>query len=747
MAKGDIRRHAEHFLRVVSAYPYVVSAGLKAVGDAEAILTLELAVELPNVARLVGQSNNGVRAVESVEVVLHGDYPRRCPSFLLRSDFPSAMPHLAPSDGKSAPVPCLVDGSPDEFFAQHDLVDAGIMAIVDQMCIWFKRAAIGRLADEKHGWEPVNRATVLAGVFVDRGDLLTRRINKKAGSAWLRSHYFEKLYDVSEETPGFWVSGELAPKIGAAKSFPFAFQTQTEPGRTVTAVLWPSVDAISKEILADDVTTLAKLETRAESYGMGEQFRQLVKELKRRFEARWVSAPLPVAVILCVRRPFRLMGRNSNIELLAYWFKFHKPKGIRASPVLHATDAVYPLRQVDLPSAALFRSMSDAPKIPDMSIIGCGSVGSKISMHFVRTGARILAVSDDSLLQPHNMARHALARSPFPQFKAPELANELSRLGATPRYFIGNVTAALNNPNDLRRIVPPQTGLVVNTTASRLVREALSGCAGGKIKARVVEVALFGRGDGAFVFAEGYGGKPSLSQLEASLYATVSKQERKLLFDPATGLTQVQIGEGCGSLTMPMTDAHLSTMTAMATEELTRMVGVDAAGAGQVAIGVRDRSGLSTSWRRMEVPAFHSVNVEGGNWALDISIEVVRRIRDEIAAYPNVETGGLLIGTCNSRLRAITVVDILPAPEDSTRSASLFLLGTKGLRKMVGQRFRDSGGSLFDVGTWHSHLAEQGASPLDWKTAKSLADERPPPAVLLICTPKRFLAITGTNGI
>jgi len=344
------------------------------------------------------------------------------------------------------------------------------------------------------------------------------------------------------------------------------------------------------------------------------------------------------------------------------------------------------------------------------------------------------------------MARHALARDPFPQFKAPELARELTRIGAAPKVFVGDIIPALDNPKDLVLIIPAKTGLVVNTTASRLVREALSGCAGGRVKTRVAEVTLFGRGDGAFVFAEGDTGKPSLSQLEASLYATVSKRERQLLFDPATGLTQVQIGEGCGSLTMPMTDGRLSAMTAMATEELARVAGSDAAAGGQIAIGVRDRTGLTTSWRRMEVPAFSHVTVEGGNWILDISDDVDRRIRDEMNAYPTVETGGLLIGTCNSRLRAITVVDILPAPEDSTRSGNLFVLGTKGLRNMVSQRFRDSGGSLFDVGTWHSHLSDQGASALDWKTAKSLAEERPPPAVLLICTPKRFLAITGTSG-
>lgn len=740
-----MQRHAEHFLRVVAGYPYVINGDLILVEETRAVLKLELAIELTNAARLVGRSDAGVLAVEPVEVELQTGYPRRCPKFRLRQDFP-VMPHLEPGDGISPPVPCLVDGSPDEFFAQHDLLDAGIMAIVDQMCIWLKRAAIGRLADDKQGWEPLNRATVLARLFVDREHILVKRIGKDAGGVWLRSRYLEKLYDIDEETPGFWVSNELAPKIGPDKTFPFDFQTANEPGRTIAAVLWPGHKFVSKEILADDITTLGQLEARADGYGIGDQFRQFLKDLERRFETRWTSAALPVAVILCVRRPFVLTGRTSNIELLGYWLKFHRPKALKPPPVLRPESAVYPLRQMDMPSEALFRNMSGAPEIPDTSIIGCGSVGSKLALHFARTGARILAVSDNGLLQPHNMARHALARVPFLQFKAPELADELSRLGATPKYFIGNVIYALDTPNDLLRVVPAQTKLVVNTTASRLVREALSGCAGGKIKAKIAEITLFGRGDGGFVLAEGAAGNPSLLQLEASLYATVTKREQQLLFDPASGLKQIQIGDGCGSLTMPMTDARLSAMTAMATEELSHMVTSGATGNGQAVIGVRDRSGLSTTWRRIEVPAFHRVRVEGGDWTLDISDEVVRSIREEIAAYPAVETGGLLIGTCNSRLRTITVVGILPAPEDSVRSANVFVLGTKGLKRMVSQRFRDSGGSLFDVGTWHSHLVDQEASELDWTTAKSLAQERPPPAVLLICTPQRFLAITGANG-
>ncbi|MQU73594.1 hypothetical protein GHK29_02390 [Sinorhizobium medicae] len=746
MAEADMRRHAEHFLRVVGGYPYVSNAGIAFVGENEAVLALELAVELPNGARLAGRSETGVRAVEPVEVVLQTGYPGRCPSFRLRHDFP-VMPHLAPSDGKSLPVPCLVDGSPDEFFTQHDLVDAGIMAIVDQMCIWLKRAATGRLSNAKHGWEPLNRAAVLGTIFIDREHILGERIRKDAGCVWLRSRYLEKLYRAEEETPGFWVSNDLAPSLAALEqTFPFEFETRKDPGRTVAAVLWPSQKAVSKDLLADDVTTLGQLEARADLYGMGDQLRHFVKDLERRFEAMWVSAPLPVAVVLCVRRPFVLMGRSSSIECVAYSLNVHRPRSDNPSPALRPDIPVFPLRQVDMPSQGLFRSMSGALAIPNTSIIGCGSVGSKVGMHLARTGARILAVTDSAFLQPHNMARHALARSPFPQFKAPELAYELGRLGATTRSFIGDIIPALDEPDDLLRAVPTQSGLLVNTTASRLVREALSGCAGGRIKARVAEVTLFGRGDGAFVFAEGPLGNPSLSQLEASLYATVTKRERQLLFDPTHGLTQVQIGDGCGSLTMPMTDARLSAMTAMATEELCRMVGIEASVGGQIAIGVRDRTGLSTNWRRIAVPAFHNVKVEGGDWSLDIADDVVRLIRKEIATYPTAETGGLLIGTCNSRLRKITVVGTLPAPEDSKRSATSFVLGTKGLKKMISQRFRDSGGSLFDVGTWHSHLSDQGASALDWHTANSLARERPPPAVLLISTPLRFLAITGTSS-
>ncbi|HET9917841.1 MAG TPA: Mov34/MPN/PAD-1 family protein, partial [Candidatus Binatia bacterium] len=120
---------------------------------------------------------------------------------------------------------------------------------------------------------------------------------------------------------------------------------------------------------------------------------------------------------------------------------------------------------------------------------------------------------------------------------------------------------------------------------------------------------------------------------------------------------------------------------------------------------------------------------------------------EEVARYPTVETGGVLIGTCSARLRTIIVVDLIEAPPDSERSATRFVLGTAGLKAAIKVRHRASGGTLFDVGTWHSHLADQGPSALDRATARQLAAERPPPSVLLIQAPTRLYALMHDGAI
>jgi hypothetical protein len=365
-----------------------------------------------------------------------------------------------------------------------------------------------------------------------------------------------------------------------------------------------------------------------------------------------------------------------------------------------------------------------------------------MAMHLARCGIEIPVLCDRGTLMPHNMARHALARPPLAVSKPSELARELALLGQSPKVHEADLVADLATREGRQAALPRRAAFAVNTTASLGVREALSALSPKDVKPRLAEAALFGRGHGGFLLVESAAHNPTLSDLIAELYATTqSVRVRSLLFDPAYGLAEIQIGQGCGSLTMPMTDMRLSSMTAGLTEVLVDVMQAPGDN-GRIIIGATEEDSPDTRWHAQPVAPFAVIPIEPmEGWTLRIAPRVLDEIYTETARYPAVETGGVMIGMCSARLKAVTAVDLLPAPPDSVRAADRFTLGTKGLKGAIRARHCASGSTLFDVGTWHSHLADQGPSPLDRQTARDLAAERPPPSVLLIVTPGRPYAL------
>jgi integrative and conjugative element protein (TIGR02256 family) len=124
-----------------------------------------------------------------------------------------------------------------------------------------------------------------------------------------------------------------------------------------------------------------------------------------------------------------------------------------------------------------------------------------------------------------------------------------------------------------------------------------------------------------------------------------------------------------------------------------------------------------------------------------ISARAHDRITADVGRWPNVETGGVLLGRQSDSAGAFYVSDVLDAPPDSTRTAGLFELGTQGLQKQIKEYLDRHKGTLYCLGTWHSHLAPQGASPTDRNTAKILGLSRAIPSVMLIHTPAGYRAI------
>ena len=60
------------------------------------------------------------------------------------------------------------------------------------------------------------------------------------------------------------------------------------------------------------------------------------------------------------------------------------------------------------------------------------------------------------------------------------------------------------------------------------------------------------------------------------------------------------------------------------------------------------------------------------------------KITEDVGQWPNVETGGVLIGRYSETAQGFYITDVLIAPPDSVRSADEFILGTKGLKTPSG---------------------------------------------------------------
>lgn len=758
MSGDDLRAHADRFLAVATRHPQCRGGRITEVSDARASVQFDLIVEMPQHMKVDGASPNGVRRTETAEAVLGPAYPWASPTFYLRPDFPRDLPHLQPGPPYAPPRPCLVDGDQCEYFFQFGLVEAGIFHLVHQLVLWLQRAAEGTLIDPAQGWEPALRRN-LSDILIMDAETCRAIVDRQGGHRVFKARFYR--------------SGSEAACISAGAAAILQAGTETVPlkrgnkelftsrpderdgafGNAVCCVAWPDklpdgAAFVSDTYMPETVTTLGALRRRADELRCGRALDSFLASLERCFDGYVLNVPVPIAIVLCARRPFHLIGSPSEIELLPYVVE------LRAGPQRNSLFAagddepVAPAMHLDATNPALLRTVSGAPETGPVAMLGCGSVGSKMAMHLARSGIQIPLVSDKGGLLPHNMARHALARPPLAVSKATELADELTHLGQTPKVHKDDLVWDLATSGGRRIVLPKQAAYAVNTTASLGVREALAGLAPDDDKPRLAEAALFGRGHGGFLLVEGAAHNPTLCDLIAELYATAgSNRLGHLLFDRAHGLAEIQIGQGCGSLTMPMTDMRLSAMTAALTEALLDALQADTAD-GLIIAGTTAEAAPDTHWCRQPVPAFEIVPIEPAEgWTLRIARRVLDQMRAEMARDPHVETGGVMIGMCSARLKAVIVVDLLPAPPDSVRTAARFTLGTSGLAKAIAARHRLSGGTLFDIGTWHSHLADQGPSPLDRQTARELAADRPPPSVLLIATPGRLYALMHTPAV
>ena len=740
-------------LTFIAEHPEVHIVGKPETVGASGVVAVEVTfnVNLPNEWRRDGESPSGVRLREGVRFDFPSGYPMVPPELSLRVDFNRDLPHMQPWMVDGRPVPCVYDGDLAELLHQ-----AGLAAILNQMAAWLDRAALGKLIDPEQGWEPVRRDAFADFLVVD-AELLQGWVDRRGGFRFAEMQYLKVA------RKGIGATNVQCQLTGGAVPVGREHVQRTFPerpvdgdwlyrGKSLALVVWPGRDSSGKEVicntyLPETVEDVRGLKRRASFYGCSRELSEGLNRLKTCLSGRRSQRSAPLVVILLARRPFKLIGSESPIELCPYIVDIVAPDLFGAG----ATTLVRAAGHRSAITRGLLARIAGKPdgERQDWTLFGAGSVGSKLALHLGRAGAGPSVVVDKSRMAPHNAARHGL----IPEVgdlqvcwmgdKASKLTYALAGLDQAAKPVREDAAHVLTSHGRSEGVWSRRTWAVVNTTASLALREALGVV--DSMPARVVETVLFAAGRVGVITVEGPGRNPNTVDLMAEVYAAMLEDASvgSIVFWGGDGVARQSTGQGCGSMTMTVSDGRLSLFVAGVAEYL---LGKQGAGlprnGGEVVVGRLSEDGLGVAWQTRRVEPLKEVRAANGTgWRVRIHPRALAKMQEEAARWPNDETGGVLMGRLSEVSRVVSIVDVLEASEDSQRSPHAFVLGTKGLRRQIDDYSKTVGWSLYCLGTWHSHLSEGGPSLTDRATAAAAALARLTPTVFLVMTPTCFHAL------
>lgn len=713
-------------------------------------------VNLPSEWRQQGESPSGVRMYESVRFEFSRGFPMESPKLSLRDDFTRNLPHMMPWLIDGRPVPCIYEGDLRELLHKE-----GLLGILNQTALWLDRAALDSLIDPEQGWEPVRR-DAFHDVVVANARQLQKLVDRQGGHQFMRLDYLK--FPIADRAAFVHcrVSSENV-QFNRRSIGKVLFEsrlngdTQVRLGRSLALAVWPGKHPSGEPIVCDTylpetVDDIQSLKDRAALYGCQAELVDGLNWLRSCLVRHKPAGPYPLAVILLARRPFNVIESSSPIELCPYVVDVRSPDMFNEGDAAAVRAAAH---RHDISRDLMTQMAGSAPiaKRPRWTLLGAGSLGSKLAIHLARAGNGPTVVLDRSALSPHNAARHALvgASRDMPMYwsgdKSWRLSEALGGLDQSAVPIRADAARVSMEPQLARRVWSRHTWAVVNATASLAVREALG--ANRAMPARVVETSLFAGGRIGLITVEGPGRSPSTTDLMAEFYGILAEDQclGSTVFDRNNDAALQSIGQGCGSLTMAMSDGRLSLFAAGMSEYLLAKLrdGLPVE-CGEILLGQLSGNGLGVAWRTSEVPAATIAQARNGEaWRVHIHARAVSRIRDEIARWPDVETGGVLMGRLSEVSRVAHVVDVLDAPDDSSRSRDEFILGTKGLRQRTHKYSESVDWSLYCLGTWHSHLTSSGPSAKDRATGRAVALARLTPSIFVIATPTSFIGLTATT--
>ena len=661
----------------------------------EAIISATVTVNLPSKFIEKGITDIGVKSKEEVKFVFSKDFPLKAPKIVLRDDFPKCFPHINPS--MQEVIPCIYFGDLSELLQQPEWMNG----ILNQLVDWLEKAASNQLLNYEQGWEPMRNDNSNAVLIIYDKNMLSR----------LEENWEIKIY-----------YNEINKKILACRFF------NKNLNKKASLIRYHVTTRIIDTYIPNTIRQLADLYEYTNLLGYNNLKKDLEKVDRENIKEDKLFVMFPV------RRPIKLIGSESNIELIS--FVIHK------SPPRKKKKRVLPDNKVEMihhiiteVSPELLKRISGTKtkinETKNIALVGCGSLGSKIGIHLGRNGNRPFICIDPDIFMPHNNVRHALVNIVY-ENKAKLLSSNM--------LIINNNSVKCDN-NSCVDIDYSNTRLIIDTTGSFAVRNFFMSK---QDLPPIISGGLYGSGRQGILFLENKSKSVKLMTMWAYLYHQTLKDEslRKMLFDGQ--LDNVQVGQSCSSQTLIVDDARISIIAAAMSLKIQQILEDGLSEKGEILFSTYNDN-YSLESKLIDIP--ESIFIESSEeqkWQIFLFKKVYEEMKDRMEAEEPNETGGVLLGTVFLYLQSIVITDILPKTPDSIAKDNCFILGTKGLEKQIQDIEKKTNGRVTYLGTWHSHPKGGNASSIDVNTYdKLLVTRNYEPTVCLIITPDKIININN----
>lgn len=163
-------------------------------------------------------------------------------------------------------------------------------------------------------------------------------------------------------------------------------------------------------------------------------------------------------------------------------------------------------------------------------------------------------------------------------------------------------------------------------------------------------------------------------------------------------------------------------------------------------IGVWQNNSLTGSVDAQIIPVAESISESCSDWRVLWDKEIQKKLYLFRVEKLPCETGSVIVGYIDQKLRTIFVVDVLNSPPDSRETSSEFVRGVCGLKEKLDEIAKKTANIVGYIGEWHSHPSWYSAQPssTDYRLIQNLAEvlEQDGQPALMIIVAKDEISIT-----